>query len=122
MKFLRQTIRNLILENIQEKNTIIDTILSSDPKGINSFLEFAETLGYVQKLRYEIEPPVSYFPEESHTWYFNAEAEFGEILFSKYDQRVTDTNSEIMTMNYNKAYLERTGEYSIEINAIGSSE
>ena len=42
MKFLRQTIRNLILENIQEKNTIIDTILSSDPKGINSFLEFAD--------------------------------------------------------------------------------
>lgn len=122
MKLLRETIQNIILENIQEKNTIINTILDSTPQGINTFLEFAETLGYLKKLRYEIEPPTSFFPEEAHTWHFYAEAEFGETLVSKYNDRTNNADSKIITVDYNKAFLERTGQYSMEINAIGPSE
>ena len=119
---LRSTIRKVLLENIQEKTTIIDGIINGSPDSINSFLEFADSLGYINDLRYDVEPPKSYFPEEQHTWNFDAEPEFGQLLISKYNQRATDEDSEVMSIDFNTAYLERTGIYSFEINAIGSSE
>ena len=122
MKILRRQIRKILLENMQEKITIIDGIINGSPDSINSFLEFADSLGYIEDLRYDVEPPKSYFPEEQHTWNFVAEAEFGQLLISKYNQRATDEDSEVMSIDFNTAYLERTGIYSFEINAIGSSE
>ena len=119
---LRSTIRKVLLENIQEKTTIIDGIIGGSPDSINSFLEFADSLGYINDLRYDVQPPKSYFPHEQHTWYFDAEPEFGQLLISKYNQRVTDEDSVVMQIDFNTAYLERTGIYSFEINAIGSSE
>ena len=119
---LRSTIRKVLLENIQEKTTIIDGIIGGSPDSINSFLEFADSLGYINDLRYDVQPPKSYFPDEQDTWYFDAEPEFGQLLISKYNQRVTDEDSVVMQIDFNTAYLERTGIYSFEINAIGSSE
>ena len=119
---LRNTIRKVLLENIQEKTTIVDGIINGNPASINSFLEFADSLGYIEKLRYEVEPPVSYFPEEQHTWNFDGEPEFADLLIKKYMQRSSDEDSEVMSLEFNGALLRREGIYSFQINAIGSSE
>ena len=102
----RSTIRKVLLENIQEKTTIVNGIINADPFSINRFLEFADSLGYIDDLRYDVEPPKSYFPEEQHTWNFDAEPEFGQLLISKYNQRVTNEDSEVMSIDFNTAYLE----------------
>ena len=119
---LRSTIRKVLLENIQEKTTIIDGIIGGSPDSINSFLEFADSLGYIMDLRYDVEPPKSYFTEEQHTWNFDAEPEFGDLLINKYMQRTTDEDAEVMSVEFNGALLQREGIYSFQINAIGSSE
>tara|TARA_B100000282_G_scaffold115712_1_gene82252 strand:- start:196 stop:606 length:411 start_codon:yes stop_codon:yes gene_type:complete len=119
---LRNRIRQILAENIQEKTTIVDGIIGGDPQSINSFVELADSLGYIEDLRYDVEPPVSYFPAEQHTWNFDAKPEFGQLLISRYNQRVVDQDSEVMSIEYNAAYLERTGIYSIQINAIGPTE
>tara|TARA_B100000242_G_C42841100_1_gene390636 strand:- start:7 stop:387 length:381 start_codon:yes stop_codon:yes gene_type:complete len=119
---LRNSIRKVLLENKEQKNKLIDGILIGDPENINTFLDLAETLGYVERLRYEVEPPLSYFPEEQHTWNFDAEPEFGDLLINKYMQRSTDEDSEVMTVEFNGALFQREGIYSFQINAIGSSE
>ena len=119
---LRSAIRQVLLENIQEKTTIVDGIINGSPESINSFIELAESLGYIEELRYDVEPPKSFFPEEQHTWNFRAEPEFGDLLISKYMHRVTDEHSEVMTVEFNGSLLQREGIYSFQINAIGSSE
>ena len=119
---LRSKVRQLILESIEEKVKIIDGVLTGIPENINSFLDLADTFGYINDLRYDVEPPVSYFPAEQHTWNFDAEPEFGDLLINKYMQRSTDEDAEVMSVEFNEALLQREGIYSFQINAIGSSE
>ena len=112
---LRSKVRRIILESIEEKTKIINGILTGVPENINSFLDLADTFGYIEELRYDVEPPAMNFPEEQHTWDFQAEPEFGELLLRKYNQRVPDEYSKVIEIFSNKAFLKRTGKYSIEI-------
>lgn len=117
---LRSKVRRIILESIEEKAKIIDGVLTGIPENINSFLDLADTFGYINDLGYEVEPPTSFFPEEQHTWYFEAEPEFGELLLTKYNQRPVDEYSKIIEIFSNQAFLKRTGKYSIEIATFGN--
>ncbi len=92
MKKLRKTIRKILLESVEEYDKIIDGILySDDPEYITSFIELAETLGYIEDYQSKYIPPKParniYAP--AWQWRFDCGAEFGKLLSSKWETNHT---------------------------------
>ena len=87
MKQLRKTIRRILIENAQEMNELVDGILGDDPEYITTFLELAETLGYINDYGTQYSPPKprQNFHAPVWHWYFDCDTEFGDLLLSKYE-------------------------------------
>ena len=94
MRLLREIIRRIILESAEEYDTIIDGILySDDPEYITSFIELAESLGYIEDYQSKYTPPKPARGWKSGAavwqWSFDCGAEFGKLLSNKYDKNRT---------------------------------
>ena len=94
MKYLRKTIRKIILESVEEYNKIIEGILySDDPEYITTFIELAESQGFIEdyqsKHRPE-RPQVGWKSGAAHwEWSFNCSADFGKLLDTEYNKNRT---------------------------------
>ena len=53
MKQLRRTIRRILLENTQYIEKIVTLVMSCDPINVNSALNLAETMEYINNVQYE---------------------------------------------------------------------
>ena len=53
MKQLRRTIRRILLENAQYIEKIVTLVMSCDPINVNSALNLAETMEYINNVQYE---------------------------------------------------------------------
>ena len=78
MRLLRKTIRGILLENQQQYDKIVNMIMSLDPMNVNMALELAETMGYLEKMKYRVDEREEFcrgtFAEkemvEHHRWEF----------------------------------------------------
>tara|TARA_X000000950_G_scaffold7522_1_gene8218 strand:- start:2424 stop:2816 length:393 start_codon:yes stop_codon:yes gene_type:complete len=79
MKLLRETIRKILLENQQQYDKIVTMIMSLDPINVNSALMLAETMGYLEMIKYTADEQEEYkrgtFDEKEtvikHRWEFS---------------------------------------------------
>ena len=88
MKILRKTIRKIILESVEEYDTIVDGIIGNqDPETIGTFLELADSMGYISDYEKKYSPPKprQNFHAPVWHWYFDCDTEFGDLLLSKYE-------------------------------------
>ena len=83
MKYLRRTIRKLILENQGHYEKLVNLILSKDLANINQALELALTMGYVTDLQHS-HPYVQNPAWIKHKWKMEANPEFVEEIKRQY--------------------------------------
>ena len=82
MKLLRETIRNIMLENQQHYERIVNMILTGNLDNINQALELAQALGYVTDLQYR----TGYSPGTStrHIWEMGVDPDLEAEIKNQY--------------------------------------
>lgn len=88
MKLLRETIREILLENTVDYDKIATLLVEGTLDSIKQGIELAETMGYAHNVEYKATPiRVTYHNEVDrmvHRWSIDVSQDFHDIILNKW--------------------------------------